>query len=205
LEKRAADHLFWSPQGRFIVLAGLRSHNGVLEFFDVQDGETMALEEHLMATNVDWDPTGRYVATSVSYWRHQMENGYKIWSFCGKLLYQEIKEKFYQLLWRPRPPSLLTPEHEEMIEKNFQQYADKYKEEDARKMLERLKEEYEHKLKLRESFEALMRQREQEYKNDAEKRRALRGGAASDTEDDYVVVEEEVEEVISEEIVREEN
>jgi translation initiation factor 3 subunit B len=205
LEKRAADHLFWSPQGRFIVLAGLRSHNGVLEFFDVQDGETMALEEHLMATNVDWDPTGRYVATSVSYWRHQMENGYKIWSFCGKLLHQEIKEKFYQLLWRPRPPSLLTPEHEEMIEKNFQQYADKYKEEDARKMLERLKEEYEHKLKLRESFEALMRQREQEYKNDAEKRRALRGGAASDTEDDYVVVEEEVEEVISEEIVREEN
>jgi hypothetical protein len=92
-----------------------------------------------------------------------------------------------------------------MIKKNFKQYSEKYKEEDALKLYERLQEEYEKKLKLREEFEALMRQREQEYKNNAEKRRELRGGVASDSEDEYVTIEEEVEEVISEEVVREEN
>jgi translation initiation factor 3 subunit B len=115
LEKRAANHLFWSPCGKFIVLAGLRNFNGVLEFFNVQDGETMALEEHSMATDVEWDPTGRYVTTYVSFWRSQVENGYKIWTFYGKLLHQELKEKFCQFLWRPRPPSLLTREQEEVL------------------------------------------------------------------------------------------
>lgn len=32
-------------------------------------------------------PTGRYVATSVTS-LHQMENGFNMWSFNGKLLYR---------------------------------------------------------------------------------------------------------------------
>ena len=45
LEKRQASHLFWAPQGGFILLAGLRSADGGhLEFFNVNDLETMATE-----------------------------------------------------------------------------------------------------------------------------------------------------------------
>ena len=28
--------------------------------------------EHFMASDVEWDPTGRYVTTSVSWWGHKV-------------------------------------------------------------------------------------------------------------------------------------
>ena len=35
--------------------------NGVLEFIDTSDFTTMNSGEHFMATDIEWDPTGRYV------------------------------------------------------------------------------------------------------------------------------------------------
>ena len=46
---------------------------GVLEFYDTADVVCMNQAEHFMATDVEWDPTGRYVATSVSWWAHKVE------------------------------------------------------------------------------------------------------------------------------------
>ena len=117
LEKRQASHLFWSPVGGFILLVGLRSgDSGRLEFYNVNDLETMATEDHFGCSHIAWDPTGRFVCTSVSCWAHQqMENGYNIWSFQGKLIHKMLKDRFYQFLWRPRPPSLLSKEKEEVF------------------------------------------------------------------------------------------
>lgn len=99
------------------------------EFFNVDEMETMATAEHFMATDVDWDPTGRYVATSVTS-IHQMDNGFKVWSFNGRLLYEAPKDRLFQLSWRPRLPSLLPPEKEAEIVKNLKQYTKRYDEED---------------------------------------------------------------------------
>ena len=38
----------------------------------------------------------RYVATVVTA-VHEMENGFRIWSFSGKLLYQLSKDRLYQV------------------------------------------------------------------------------------------------------------
>ncbi|KAE9456073.1 hypothetical protein C3L33_12014, partial [Rhododendron williamsianum] len=73
LKGKPANALYWSPAGRFILLAGLKGFNGQLEFYNVDELETMATSEHFMATDVEWDPTGRYVATSVTS-VHEMEN-----------------------------------------------------------------------------------------------------------------------------------
>ncbi len=62
-ERKSANHIFWSPSGQFCVLAGLRNMNGVLEFVDTADFTTMNTGEHFMCTDVEWDPTGRYVAS----------------------------------------------------------------------------------------------------------------------------------------------
>ena len=35
--------------------------NGVLEFIDTADFTSMNSGEHFMATDIEWDPTGRYV------------------------------------------------------------------------------------------------------------------------------------------------
>ncbi len=64
---------------------------------------------------------GRYVATSVTS-VHQMENGYKVWSFHGRLLHESSKDRLFQLSWRPRLPSLLPPEREAEILKNLKQF-----------------------------------------------------------------------------------
>ena len=61
--------------------------NGQLEFFGVDDMEPYRAAEHFMCTNIEWDPTGRYVATSVTS-IHQMENGFNLWLFNGTPLYR---------------------------------------------------------------------------------------------------------------------
>jgi len=40
------------------------------------------------------------------------------------------KDKYYQFLWRPRPPSLLTPAQEKEIRRKLPEYSAKYLEED---------------------------------------------------------------------------
>jgi hypothetical protein len=52
-----------------------------------------------------------------------MENGFNMWSFNGKLLYSMPRDRFQQLSWRPRVPSLLTKEKEEEIRKNLKEYS----------------------------------------------------------------------------------
>uniref|UniRef100_A0A7R9YYS4 Eukaryotic translation initiation factor 3 subunit B n=1 Tax=Chlamydomonas euryale TaxID=1486919 RepID=A0A7R9YYS4_9CHLO len=126
---KSCNSIFWSPAGKNIVLAGLKGMNGQLEFFNVDEMETMATAEHFMATDVEWDPTGRYVATSVTT-IHQMENGFKMWSFHGRLLYEASKDRLYQLSWRPRLPSMLSAEKEAEIQKNLKSYSKRYDEED---------------------------------------------------------------------------
>lgn len=66
---------------------------------------------------------------------------FNIWYFNGKMLYRISRDDFYQLLWRPRPPSLhdfyrllqcprppslLSLEKEEKISKNLKKYNNKY-------------------------------------------------------------------------------
>lgn len=68
-EKKACNSLFWSPSGQFIVLAGLHNLQGTLEFVDTNDFSIMNSTEHFSCSDVEWDPTGRYVVTVVSCWK----------------------------------------------------------------------------------------------------------------------------------------
>ena len=105
--------------------------NGQFEFYDVDNMDTMATVEHFMATDVEWDPTGRFVTTAVTS-VHQMENGYHMWTFNGKLLYKYGKDRFFQFLWRPRGKSLLSAEQEAEIEKNIKKYSKRFEELDEK-------------------------------------------------------------------------
>ena len=62
------------------------SMDGQLEFYDTDSSDftLMASPEHSMATDLEWDPTGRYVVTSVSYWSQKVcKHVYHKWGkFC---------------------------------------------------------------------------------------------------------------------------
>jgi translation initiation factor 3 subunit B len=91
-EKKNSNAIYWSPKGRFVLIATVHSQQSFeLEFWDFDfEGEKqkqdslsknkdlasnlllMNTSEHYGVTDVDWDPTGRYVATSASFWKHQV-------------------------------------------------------------------------------------------------------------------------------------
>lgn len=127
LKGKTVNGVYWSPQGRNLVLAGLKTMNGQLEFFNADEMETLATAEHFMCTDIDWDPTGRYVATSVTS-SVPMENGFNMWSFNGKMQYRAPRDRFFQFLWRPRPPTLLSAEQEREIQANLKKYGKRYEE-----------------------------------------------------------------------------
>jgi translation initiation factor 3 subunit B len=150
---KACTSIHWSPQGKNIVIAGLKSMNGQLEFFNVDELETLATAEHFMCTDIEWDPTGRYVATSVTS-IHQMENGFNLWSFQGKLLYSMPKDRLFQFSWRPRLPSLLPPEKDAEIVKNLKQYSKRYDEEDEALVMQADQDVIQERQRLMDEFNA---------------------------------------------------
>lgn len=86
VEKKNNNSIYWSPNGRFVVIATLLSQQSFdLDFWDFDfEGEEdekgkdltanlqlMNSAEHYGVTDIEWDPSGRYVATSASVWKHR--------------------------------------------------------------------------------------------------------------------------------------
>ena len=59
-----------------------------------------------------------------------MENGYHLYSFTGDLLLESPIDKFKQLLWRPRPATLLSRDQQKTIRKNLREYSKDFEEQD---------------------------------------------------------------------------
>jgi translation initiation factor 3 subunit B len=131
LERKQLTHYVWSPRGDFLLLAGLDTTSAFLEFWSVNEMAMLASREHFMATDVAWDPSGRYVSSWVSYWRHQIENGYALWDFKGDLIAKANQPRFTGFSWRPRPPSLLSRERVREIRRNLRAYSERFEAEDA--------------------------------------------------------------------------
>lgn len=89
LPNRTSNTIRWSPKGRHVVLATVGSTTkSELEFWDLDfhhddTGKREAHKDewgsgiqhlgtgdHYAVTDAEWDPSGRYLATSASAWRH---------------------------------------------------------------------------------------------------------------------------------------
>ncbi|KAI0236576.1 Eukaryotic translation initiation factor 3 subunit B [Lamellibrachia satsuma] len=183
LDKRMANHMFWSPNGQFLVLAGLRGMNGVLEFIDTSDMTVMAQGEHFMATDVEWDPTGRYVTTSVSWWGHKVDNAFWVWNFQGRILYKQQKERFCQFLWRPQPTSLLSAQQVKDLRKNMKKFNARFAVEDKMRESKASKEQIEHRRNQLEEFKSWRSDLSDRFNAERDARLELRDGVDTDTVD----------------------
>merc|ERR1712048_347899 len=135
LPSNSFNHFFWAPDGQYFVCAAI-GHGDLLFGGLTSDNklEILHKDEHFMLTDVQWDPSSRYVLTSVTQpmqnemggFKYSMEAGYAIWTFQGRLLYRQQKEKLWQVAWRPHPPSLLSPERQNNIRKNIKQFSKQY-------------------------------------------------------------------------------
>ncbi|KAI8391263.1 eukaryotic translation initiation factor eIF2A-domain-containing protein [Radiomyces spectabilis] len=212
LDKKTCNYIFWSPKGRHVVFATLRSSSVFdIEFYDVdfdpittdkkekeELGATVQLlstQEHYGVTDIEWDPTGRFLVSGSSMWRHTADHGFCVWDFKGQLLFKQNIEKFKQLLWRPRPKSLLSPEQKKKIKKNLRQYSKVFEEEDlaagdatAAKLIAARRKAVEEWYAWRKAAEARL----------AEERKSLGKELRTTDEGKSEIIEEWVEEVIEE-------
>lgn len=209
-EQRSANGLFWNPAGGHLLLAGLGSMNGQLEWIDVDALESLAANEHFMCNDVEWSPCGRYLITAVSQpinegnWRMSMDNGYRLWSVQGQLLATVPIEQCYQVLWRPRPKNILTKEQIAEVQKTLKdKYWRKFESEDEEIRKSQLQGRDKERAELKAQWKAYRAQKEKEYAEERDMRRELRGGYASDDENDFITIDEWVEEEVGrdEEIV----
>ncbi|CAG9858513.1 unnamed protein product [Phyllotreta striolata] len=193
-DKKACNHLFWAPSGQFIVLAGLGSNGGgSLEFVDTHEFLIMNTTDHFQMSDVEWDPSGRYVMTGVSFWKTKVDTGYWIWSFQGKILKRINMEKFAQFLWRPRPSTLLTDEKQKEIKKNLKKYYPQFESKDRMRQSKASKELIEKRAALMEKFAVYRDSRIQEYMDSKARRLQLRNNVDTDELDaDSDNVEEEI-------------
>ncbi|KAJ8897933.1 hypothetical protein PR048_003291 [Dryococelus australis] len=172
-EKKPCNSLFWSPAGQFIVLAGLRNLGGTLEFVDSNDFVIMHSTEHFAASDVEWDPTGRYVVTA-GICVLQVDTGYWIWSFQGKILKRASVETFCKLLWRPRTKTLLAVKQVSEIKKNLKKYSAQFESKDRLRMSKASKELIEKRSKLLEDFMEYRAKRIEQWKVQKGRRLELR-------------------------------
>jgi translation initiation factor 3 subunit B len=102
-----------------------------------------------------------------------------------------------QFQWRPRPPSLLTPEKEKEISENLEMYSKKYKQEDRDMLDEKFEHESYRRNQLREEWKRWIAKWKEQHDEERQCRMALRGGEDSDKEEEYQGKEVEVDEVVS--------
>lgn len=147
IDNKTCNTVFWSPRGRHVVVATMGSSQKFdLEWYDVDfsheirqgslsekpadDIKQIGGGEHYGITDLEWDPSGRFVATSASVWRHTLENGYAIWDFKGQELQKVVADKFKQILWRPRPRTLLSKDEQKRVRRNLRELGRVFEEED---------------------------------------------------------------------------
>ncbi|TMW67543.1 hypothetical protein Poli38472_011163 [Pythium oligandrum] len=204
LTDKPCSHLYWSPHGNNIVLAGLGEINGVLEFWDTDEKQSITIQEHFKCTHVEWDPSGRVVSSAVcqpidnSYYKFQMDNGFTLWTFQGKKLLEEKKDAFYQFLWRPRPRTLLSDKEYKDVVKNLKKYEKRFNEMDRMKERERIAAEKAEKQRQHQEFVDLVAARAETARARRQEYIALLNGYDSEDDDEYIVETRSYDDVLSE-------
>mmetsp|Transcript_16126 Transcript_16126/g.24361 ORF Transcript_16126/g.24361 Transcript_16126/m.24361 type:complete len:718 (+) Transcript_16126:129-2282(+) len=202
LEGKQCNCIFWSPAGQTILMASLgEASSGTLEFYDV-DTKTLVVKEHYRANQVVWDPSGRSVATLVSqpigggHFKYAMDNGFILWSFQGKQLYQQSYETFYQLQWRPRE-QLLSKTEIAKVRKNLKKYEKQFDMQDKEQQRALKLEETKGKRAERTKYRSLLSRLRAIRSREHEARMALLDGYDENDDSNYVTREITVETILS--------
>lgn len=149
IDNKFSNTISWSPTGRFVCVATLVKpdvRKSDLDFYDLnfsgeksindlKDVESalkdIAHPEYFCATDLQWDPSGRFLAVWSSSLKHKLEHGYKVYNLAGNIIREEMIDNFKNFTWRPRPESLLTHSEKKKVRKNLKEWSVQFDEQDA--------------------------------------------------------------------------
>lgn len=199
IERKPLNKFLWSPRGDYLLLMGTDSTNASLEFFCANDMTTLANREQFLGTDAAWDPSGRFVASWVSAWRHSSDHGFVIWDMRGEQVARLNVTRLAFFGWRPRPPTLLTAEKQKEIRKNLKNYSSAFEEADLRELSQESSNTAEAKKKLMTLWNEWRRHCRREYETRNAKRKALIGREEEFADEQLTAeMEEWIEEVVEE-------
>jgi len=182
----------------------LKTAEGPLEFIDTNDFSTMAIITPELTTDVEWDPTGRYVVAAVSVWTGKVsDTGFTLASFQGKVLRKERIERFGNLVWRPRPPCLLKHTQIKDIKKSLlKKYSPGFIKQDMIRRHAGAKEKIEQRQKVLDAWNEYRGRKLEQYKSQKNQRMILRNHVDTDEldADKSSMIEETMEVLIREDI-----
>ena len=111
--------VLFSPQGRFILVAGFGALVGQMDVYDLgNNNQKICAMEASNATICQWSPDGRHILTATTSPRLRVDNGVRIWHVSGNLIYNEDIQELYYITWRPQqaiPLSLENPLHDRPV------------------------------------------------------------------------------------------
>ncbi|EZG72776.1 eukaryotic translation initiation factor 3 subunit B [Gregarina niphandrodes] len=100
--------------------------------------------EQMKLQHVEWDPSGRYVSTSVSSpvgsksgYKIDEIAGYTLWSCQGKAIYNASVEGLHRFQWRPHPFVHMPESVRESVKDSFGQYTKTFEAQDSKRKTER--------------------------------------------------------------------
>merc|ERR1739848_372283 len=126
---------------------------------------------------------------------HKVDNAYWMWNFQGKILKRSNVDRFCQLVWRPRPPSLLSKEQLKDVKKYFDQFNAK----DKMRQSKASKELIAKRQTMMEDFSSWKERKAREFLETRARRIELRGGFDPDDHQGEAFEEEVVEFLVKEE------
>jgi len=174
----------WAPNGSYVVLAAMKtgtSSGGLLVFFDTNELSMMAKQEHPDLSDVEWDPTGRYVTSYVNLYNAKRDHSFKVWTFQGNLVFEKTVERLVTFRWRARPPSLLTEDMIKEVRRNRNVWTAKLDIRDRMLRTGESAKQQEHRRKLLEEFQKLKEKNLKRLAIQKGHRMKLRAGIDTDT------------------------
>ncbi len=131
-----------------------------------------------------------------------MDNAYWLWSFQGRLIRKHTLDRFCQLLWRPRPTTLLSEEKIKEIRKSLKNYSSQFDIKDRMALSKVSKDLLEKRKTLINEFQTYRQRNEALYNKTKQKRIDLRNTDTDNIDLQNNEIEEEtVEFFVKEEII----
>eukprot|EP00818_Percolomonas_sp_WS_P009313 CAMPEP_0117438068 /NCGR_PEP_ID=MMETSP0759-20121206/1860_1 /TAXON_ID=63605 /ORGANISM="Percolomonas cosmopolitus, Strain WS" /LENGTH=601 /DNA_ID=CAMNT_0005229743 /DNA_START=80 /DNA_END=1885 /DNA_ORIENTATION=- len=97
----------WNPHGRLFCLAGIRSMQGRLEFWNREKKKMFGLGQAQEASNISWSPSGQYFASSTVSPIMNVSNKIQIFKYNGVLKSTknfDVKDSaLYYAIWQSHP------------------------------------------------------------------------------------------------------
>lgn len=105
------NFISFSPNGRFVLVAGFGNLAGQMDIYDLQkDHQKLCTIQGSNASVCNWSPDGRYILTATTSPRLRVDNGVRIWHVGGGLMYNEDLQELYHVVWRPNKEAAHTEE-----------------------------------------------------------------------------------------------